>query len=119
MTRRVLSPDTELEIQRLYATGLYSHRAIAEMLGVGETTVFRAVHRRPRVAEEEGRVGERAQQSLAKLRRMLAETPQGMVGEIRRAERAESSSLPIPGRAEPGALKNEVDPPARDAGYEE
>jgi predicted transcriptional regulator len=49
MSRKVLNPGTVMEIKRLYAEtdrlgrGLHTQRAIAEMLGIGETTVFRAL----------------------------------------------------------------------------
>lgn len=52
MSKIVLTPAAAMEIKRLYAledskgNKIYSQMAIAEMLGVSETTVFRAVHKR-------------------------------------------------------------------------
>lgn len=51
MGRKVLTGAATMEIKRLYSLvdsygkPLYSQMQIAKMLGVGETTVFRAVHK--------------------------------------------------------------------------
>ena len=52
MTKKVLTGAAAMEIKRLYALvderggRLHSQMEIADMLGVSETTVFRAVHKR-------------------------------------------------------------------------
>lgn len=80
MSRRVFTPAAAMEAKRLYGledekgNRLHSQMEIAAMLGVSETTVFRAVHKRgaymglPAVKTEEDSAAslERLQAAIAR-----------------------------------------------------
>ena len=48
--KRALSPEAAMKIKQLYGEldkwgrHVYSHMAIAKMMGIGETTVYRVIH---------------------------------------------------------------------------
>ena len=74
MTKKILTQTLAQEIQRLYelqnsGRKIYSQLQIANILGVSETTVFRAIHKRAAGKEPPDDI--RAQESLAKFQQTL------------------------------------------------
>lgn len=74
--KAILSAESIAEIQRLYemkdAYGrrMYSQFAIAQLLGIGETSVYRAIHRQVRIPLAQ--IDNRAKESEAKFQAMLS-----------------------------------------------
>lgn len=93
MSKKVLTPAAAMEAKRLYALRdargrqLHSQMEIADLLGVSETTVFRAVHKRAAYAGvRELPTGTDAEKSLAEFRRLHPEYFEGQATEKMQAE---------------------------------
>ena len=88
MSKKVLTPAAAMEAKRLYALRdsrgrqLHSQMEIADLLGVSETTVFRAVHKRAAYAGvRELPTGGEAERSLTEFRTAHPEYFEGQATE--------------------------------------